>query len=99
MTTQFIRMTLFGVALATSSLAFAQSAPPPAPPPSEGESGDFAKVREACHQDVERLCKDVKPGDGRTRECLRAHKDELSAGCQTAIREARAHHHPRPNHD
>jgi hypothetical protein len=23
------------------------------------------------------------------------HEDELSAGCQTAIREAKAHHHPR----
>ena len=96
MTTQFIRTTLFGVALATSSLAFAQGTPPPSPPPpGGGGAGDFAKVREACHDDVERLCKDVKPGDGRLRECLRAHKDELSAGCQTAIREAKAHHHPR----
>jgi Cysteine rich repeat len=94
--TKLIRTALIGVALATSALAFGQSASPPGPP-SEGGAADFAKVREACHDDVERLCKDVKPGDGRLRECLRAHKDELSAGCQAAIREARAHHHPHPN--
>jgi hypothetical protein len=93
--TRFIRTALLGVALGTSSFAFGQSTPPPAPPPNEGAPGDFAKVREACHEDVARLCKDVKPGDGRIRECLRAHKDELSGGCQAAIREARAHHHPR----
>lgn len=94
--TKLIRTTLFGVVFATSSLAFAQSTPPPAPP-GEGGEGEFAKVREACHDDVERLCKDVKPGGGRIRECLRAHSRELSAGCQAAIREARAHHHPRPD--
>jgi hypothetical protein len=95
--TKLIRTALIGVALATSALAFGQSASPPAPPPGAGGAGEFAKVREACHEDVERLCKDVKPGDGRLRECLHAHKDELSAGCQAAIREARAHHHPHPN--
>ena len=64
MMTKFIRTALIGVALATSSLAFAQSTSPPAPPPpGEGGSGEFAKVREACHDDVERLCKDVKPGE------------------------------------
>ncbi|HEX3903791.1 MAG TPA: cysteine rich repeat-containing protein [Polyangia bacterium] len=93
--TNFVRTALFGVALATSSLAFAQTTPPPAPPPGDGDSGPFAKVREACHDDVERLCKEVEPGDGRLRECLRAHKDELSEGCKTAIREAKPHHHPR----
>jgi hypothetical protein len=85
------------VALATAPFAFAENTPPPAPPPGEGGAGDFAKVREACRDDVQRLCKDVKPGDWRIRECLRAHRDELSAGCQTAVCEARAHHHPRPD--
>ena len=97
MTTKLIRTALFGVALATSSFAVAQSTPPPAPPPGEGGAGNFAKVREACHDDVERLCKDVKPGEGRIRECLHAHRDELSAGCQAAIREARPHHHRNPD--
>jgi len=92
--TKLFRTALIGVALATSALAFGQSASPP-PSPGEGRSGNFAKVREACHEDVERLCKDVKPADGRIRECLHAHRDELSAGCQAALREARAHHHPR----
>jgi hypothetical protein len=95
--TKLIRTAVFGVALATSPFVFAQNTPPPAPPSGEGGAGDFTKVREACHEDIERLCKEVKPGDGRIRECLRAHRDELSAGCQTAIREARAHHHRRPD--
>ena len=95
--TKLIRRTNFVVAIETSSHAFAQSTPPPVPPPGGGGPGDFAKVREACHEDVDRLCKDVKSGEGRIRECLRAHRDELSAGCQAAIREARAHHHPRPD--
>ena len=87
------RTTLLGVALATSSLAFAQT-PPPAPPPEEGH-GEFVKVREACHDDVERFCKGTTPGQGHFRECLRAHKDELSDGCKAALQEARAHHHPK----
>lgn len=89
---KLIRIAAFGGAVAISSLAFAQGAPP-APPP-EGGRADFAKVREACRADVDRLCKDVKPGHGQIRECLKTHQAELSDGCKAAIEEARAHHHP-----
>ena len=39
---------------------------------------------EACLADKERLCKDVKPGEGRIMECLKAHEAELSEGCRAA---------------
>jgi hypothetical protein len=90
MLTKLARTLLFASTLASPTLALAQSEPPPPPP-----SGDFAKVHEACQPDVERLCKDVPPGGGRIRQCLRAHRAELSDGCKTAIAEARQHHHPR----
>ena len=91
--TSSLRIVFLGVALATSQVAFAQTAPAPAP--SGGDSGPGEKVREACHDDVARLCSGVEPGGGRIRECLRAHQDQVSEGCKVAIREARAHHHPR----
>ena len=93
MLTPIVRRLTLGLALTISSVALAQNAPP-APPP-EGGHGDFAKVREACHADVERFCKDAEPGHGHVRECLRAHEAELSDGCKAAIKEAREHHHPR----
>lgn len=42
------------------------------------------EVHEACKGDVEKLCKDVKPGEGRIRDCLKAHEAEISAGCKAA---------------
>ncbi|TPW20711.1 MAG: hypothetical protein FD126_1411 [Elusimicrobia bacterium] len=39
---------------------------------------------EACLADKERLCKDVKPGEGRIMECLKAHEAELSEACRAA---------------
>jgi hypothetical protein len=93
MISKLIRLAALGAVLAIPSLGFAQSGPP-GPPPEEG-NGDFAKVRVACSADVERLCKDVKAGHGRVRECLKAHQAELSDGCKAAIQEAREHHpHP-----
>jgi hypothetical protein len=90
---RLVRIVTLGTALAVPSLASAQTTPPPAPP--EDGHGAFAKVREACHQDVQRLCRDAKADRGQIRECLKAHEAELSDGCRAAIQEARAHHHPR----
>ncbi|HLK93621.1 MAG TPA: cysteine rich repeat-containing protein [Polyangia bacterium] len=90
--TSSLRALFLGLALATSSVAFADG--PPAPPPDD-EGAARAKLREACHDDVARLCAGVEPGGGRIRECLRAHVEQLSDGCKLAIRNAQAHHHPR----
>ncbi|MBK9293410.1 MAG: hypothetical protein IPM57_03045 [Oligoflexia bacterium] len=35
-----------------------------------------------CKADAEKFCKDVKPGGGKMRDCLREHKDELSSECK-----------------
>ena len=58
--------------------AFAADAPPPASP-----------VGTACKQDIQALCKDIQPGGGRVKECMKAHKDQLSPGCKAAIKESR----------
>jgi hypothetical protein len=92
MFTKLIRIGILVATTAVSSLALAQGAPP-APPPDDGHG--FAKVREACKPDVERLCPDVKPGGGRIRECLKTHEADLSDTCKGAIKEAREHHHPK----
>jgi len=74
-------------AILVPAATFAQGAPP-AP---SGGHGEFAKVREACRNDIARFCADVKPGDGRIRECLKAHVTNLSDGCKAATKEAREH--------
>ena len=41
-----------------------------------------------CRDDVARLCADVTPGEGRVRDCIRAHAKELSPGCSARLRTA-----------
>lgn len=43
------------------------------------------EVHEACHEDREKLCKDVKPGHGRIIKCMKDHQAELSAACKSEI--------------
>jgi hypothetical protein len=65
------------------TVAQAQEATPPAQA--------APSVRQACQADVEKLCAGVRPGGGRIRECIAAHKDELSPACKDALQSARAH--------
>ncbi len=90
MTANLIRIGALVSAILVPAATFAQGASP-AP---GGGGGEFAKVREACRNDIARFCGDVKPGGGRVRECLKAHAAELSDGCKAAIKEAREHRHP-----
>ncbi|HEY5101233.1 MAG TPA: cysteine rich repeat-containing protein [Steroidobacteraceae bacterium] len=59
--------------------AFAADAPPP----------PANSVAAACKQDIHALCKDIQPGEGRVKECMKAHRDQLSPGCKSAIKESR----------
>jgi hypothetical protein len=42
-----------------------------------------AAAREACGDDVRRLCRDVAPGGGRLVQCLRKHQADLSPACRS----------------
>lgn len=48
----------------------------------------LAALRAACATDAQRLCAGVQSGGGRIIECLREHKDALSAGCKQAAAQA-----------
>lgn len=55
------------LSLAVSLPAMAQKAEKPSGP---------------CKADAEKLCKDVKPGDGRIKRCLKEHEADLSPECK-----------------
>lgn len=38
-----------------------------------------------CREDVQKLCPEVKPGEGRIIACLKAHQAALSAQCQEKL--------------
>ena len=38
-----------------------------------------------CKADFERLCGNVKPGQGRIQACLKQHKDEISPECKAFL--------------
>lgn len=50
----------------------------------------------ACKQDVQSLCKDVKPGEGRIVACLKANREKVSGGCKAAIRARHGQHKGEP---
>lgn len=56
---------------------------------SEGCQAQLAKraqpaAKNPCSDDIEKHCKDVKPGEGRIIKCLEAHAADLSASCKAA---------------
>jgi len=42
-------------------------------------------VREACEDDISKLCKDVKPGGGGIARCLQEHESNLSPACKERV--------------
>jgi cysteine rich repeat protein len=57
-----------------------QAAPPPLSPRQRAHM-----LHQACRTDFQNDCHGVQPGGGRAVECLMAHSDTLSAGCQKAL--------------
>ena len=43
----------------------------------------------ACRPDVEKFCKDVKPGKGAVARCLVQHESELSPACRESVAQGR----------
>jgi len=43
------------------------------------------EFKEACKDDAQKHCKDVKPGEGRVVQCLKKHESELAPACKTAM--------------
>lgn len=59
-----------------------------------GAKGKAAKAKKAglgkvCKADIEKVCGDVKPGEGRVRDCLIRNADKLGEGCKTRVEKAR----------
>lgn len=44
----------------------------------------------ACKDDVDKLCKDVQPGEGRVLQCLKTHEKEVSPACTAHLKQVRA---------
>lgn len=45
------------------------------------------EVDKACEDDIHQHCAGVQPGGGRIKECLKAHKHQLSLKCKLTIAE------------
>jgi hypothetical protein len=48
------------------------------------------EFREACEDDVFKLCGDVKPGGGRVLNCLKQHEQELTPDCKAKMQQKKA---------
>lgn len=64
------------------AIAAAPAAAQAASPPKE--------LRQACAADVRTLCSGIMPGGGRIKKCMVEKHDQLSDGCKSALKEARA---------
>jgi Cysteine rich repeat len=75
-------LTLFSAA----ALAQDATAPPTTTPgaPSPSLKVARAKMRAACGADLQKFCAGVERGNGALRQCLRAHRAELSSDCISA---------------
>ncbi len=49
-------------------------------------------MKGACKADVQALCSGVQPGGGKIAHCLKEHREQLSEGCKSAMKERHAAH-------
>jgi Na+-transporting NADH:ubiquinone oxidoreductase subunit NqrF len=47
----------------------------------------YAQESLICADDIDKYCKEIKPGGGRILNCLKAHETELSVSCQGKVNE------------
>jgi len=47
----------------------------------------YAEESLVCSDDIEKYCKEIKPGSGRLLNCLKSHEAELSVSCRGKINE------------
>ncbi len=50
-----------------------------------------------CKADREKFCANVQRGEGRIRNCMKEHYNQLSAECRQRIEERREHHQQEQN--
>ncbi len=55
---------------------------------SAAEKGIVETFSEGCKVELEKFCKNVKPGDGRVLACLYSHSEEISPRCEYAVYDA-----------
>jgi hypothetical protein len=55
------------------------------------------QAKDACAPDVERLCKGVKPGEGRVVGCLRKNEAQLSEACRATMKPKQSPKQQPPN--
>ena len=96
-------LVLAAALLLSISPAFAQTptqqppapqAPAPSTAPAHAKATPEVKdarkaLRQACMEDVRTLCSDAQPGGGKLMQCLKTHKDQVSAGCKSAFQHLR----------
>lgn len=74
--------------LLASPLAWASDAPPAheaAEDAGRRVPGAASKGVAACHDDIERFCAKVKPGEGRLGRCLEKNRAKLSKPCRAYV--------------
>lgn len=81
LTLAFTITAVFAGVLAAETAA-APAAAQTAPPRKE--------LREACGADLHNLCGGILPGGGRIKQCMMEKFDQLSDGCKSAMKDARA---------
>lgn len=55
----------------------------------EGTGKADGPVAQACRQELQTLCPDVEPGDGRLKACVRKNHSKLSDACKDALKAQR----------
>lgn len=55
-------------------------------------SEHFQGLKEACHDDAEKLCSNVEHGEGRVMKCMKEHRDQLSGACKQEVEKMKEEH-------